>query len=606
MSISNSYPTQNPVLNLNFATGSDQFLDSRISFSRPDTPPTYAAPSAVHYWSNEKHLSSENTQTDSDTLGSATDYDATLSSGGQVGPDGSTTNASLLTGGAGTALKGFFFGTSAILQTVSFFAKEGTHRYIQLSVEGDSTKFVNFDLNGAGAKTANGSGVTASVTASGNGYLRCAVNLTVPSAGNVYITLQDSLGAGRENQTSSTGTVYFHGLQTTTLGDATNVAAYNATTTQIHRSYASTLKSVANAGDPRFEFDPITGNAEGLLIESQATQYAHYSEQFDNNGGWAKVNATIQPNAAVSPDGTLSADLLVEADEASGTNSHYAKQNTLSSVAVGDTYTWTVFAKAAGRNYATIYTTVGGANTYGIWNLLDGSVTTTSGGGSFSSSDCGNGWYRLQVTFTTTTTSGGSTYFYVASDGSTFGYAGNGYGSVLLWGANLTETVSSVSYVKAESSTVTKAVDSCSVALSDIGITSGQDLTAIVEGDAGEIAGASIIGFDDGSSSNYARITRHANNNYTFDVRTDASSQAVITLGSSSSATNFAFRVENNNIGAAADGSSVTTDTSATIGLMTTMQIGDGHWSGPTDGTISRVSIYSEALSDANLTALTS
>ena len=213
------------------------------------------------------------------------------------------------------------------------------------------------------------------------------------------------------------------------------------------------------------------------------------------------------------------------------------------------------------------------------------------------------------MTMTATATGSGSAFLALANSATASrspSFTGDDYSGVLIWGFQL-ETGSSASSLAnsgTSSSGVTRAADSCSVALSDVGIANGQDLTAVVEGVTAAIAGAALIGFDDGSSSNYARITSPSSGNYTFDVRTNAVSQAVITLGSS--ATKFAFRVENNNIGASAGGSSVTTDTSATIGLMTTMQIGNAYWGNAANGTISRVSIYSEPLSDTNLTALTS
>ena len=80
-SYSSTYPSIRPVFNADFSNAGR--LDSRITFSRSDTPPTYAAPSAVHYWSNEKHLSSENLFVQS------SDFDTSWSSNGILnGPTG--------------------------------------------------------------------------------------------------------------------------------------------------------------------------------------------------------------------------------------------------------------------------------------------------------------------------------------------------------------------------------------------------------------------------------------------------------------------------------------------------------------------------------------
>lgn len=584
---SSNFPQQRPTLNLDFANSGK--LDSRLSYSRSSTGTAFSA---------ERHLSSLNLTTNSNDL---SDWGRiyitrTLS---QVGPDGSS-NAAKLTGQAGTVFKAIYNTTLAntAAQTISFFAKEDTHRYIQVSVNGDATKFVNFDLNGAGAVSANGTGVTASITASGGGYLRCAVNLTLPST-SAYISLQDSLSATREATTASTGSIYIFGAMATTLGDATNVAAYQPSGSQIHREFAPTLESYSN-DQPRFEY-AADGQSVGLLIESQSSNLFARSSGFDYTAAWTPTNSAVGAEA-ISPDGTLNAFAWREDSQ-----SNVRRLFQTATVAAGSV-AFSVYAKLLGNERRLVIredTTTGDS---AVFDLSSGTVAATNVGGAGLIEAAGGGWYRC--TLITSPGSGSKIFgFWLASGTGTNyeSYTGDGYSGVILFGAMCENASAPSSYIESlGTASVTRAADSCSVALSNIGLASGQDLTAVVEGETAEIAGAALIGFDDGSSSNYARILRHSNLNYTFDVRTNAVSQAVITLGSSSSDTKFAFRVENNNIGAAADGSSVTTDTSATIGLMTTMQIGNAYWGVQTNGTISRVSIYSEPLSDTNLTALSS
>ena len=240
--------------------------------------------------------------------------------------------------------------------------KAGTASHAFISFRGASTQSCSVTLNfstQALTNTAfNFTNVSSSVTALGNSWFKLTLtgttdNSTANSIARVGISDGSAVAAdGNPSWNASGETMYAWGVQ---LSSVNSLVYDSPTTTQIAREYSPLLKT-ASADAPRLEY-AADGQSEGLLIEQQFTQYSHYSEDFDNNGGWAKYNATIQPNAAVAPDGSLSADLLVEAYETSGTNSHYMRQNTLGSVAVGDTYTWTVFAKAAGRNYATIYTT---------------------------------------------------------------------------------------------------------------------------------------------------------------------------------------------------------------------------------------------------------
>ena len=616
MSISNSYPTQKAILNLDFANSGK--LDSRISFSRTDTPATYAAPSAVHYWSNEKHKSSENLLQYSNPITSHwSEINTVITTGSVAAPDGTTTASKVLE----TSATGYhetretFSCTNAVSHTATFYAKANGRTVIRFLPRTSSGVIANveFTLSGTGSESLISGTATRSIAAVGSagGWYKMTVTFAgnATATGDFQINICESAGTDSYAGDATKG-VYIWGCQVSSTGET----VFNSTSGSIHREFAPTLKSVTNAGDPRFEYSPADGQSEGLLIESQYTQYAHYSEEFDNNGGWAKVNASIQPNSAVAPDGTLSADLLVEAYEASGTNAHYIQQNTLSSVAVGETYTWTVFAKAAGRSSLAIYSSIGGANVMGYWNLTDGSVTTTSGTGLFSSKDCGNGWYRLEMTFTTTTTSGGGNYFYTVNGGVT-GYPGNGYGSVLLWGANLTKTASSMSYVKAESSTVTKSADSCSVATSSF--YTGGPVTVV-----GEIAGtgsgysalfelrdtvSKAAGINDYMMVWKTNATDTNASNFSLYIYDKSTLQAGPTISGSGGATTIAARLDTNNVRACADGGTVATDTSAVIpDSLDTLYIGRGYSGYELGSTIKRLAVYNVALSDTELQAITS
>ena len=552
--------------------------------------------------SSERHLSSENLLPYSNDLSQSswTKSRVTVASTNNAAPDGTTTASSLLetTDTDTHTFYDNFNVTSGQQYSYVFYFKANGRTKVSISPQATVTiATVQFDLTAVTSTVTSGSADSHSITAIGaTGWYKCAITVTATATGTGHsqVNLRDASGNASYAGDVTKG-MFVWGASVSSTGET----VLNSTSGSIHREFAPTLKT-SQSDQPRFEYSATDGQSEGLLIEQQFTQYAHYSEEFDNNGGWAKVNATVQPNSAVAPDGTLSADLLVEAYETSGTNSHYAKQNTLGSVAVGDTYTWTVFAKAAGRNYATIYTTVGGANTYGIWNLLNGSVTTTSGSGSFSSSDCGNGWYRLQITFTTTTTSGGSTYFYVASDGSTFGYPGNGYGSVLLWGANLTKTASSMSYVKSEASTVTKSADSCSVVSAPL----------LDNGSGGLVAEYNMFAASDtsyvlhlnkssgGTNGDGVAITNqylYVDNNY-------------LNISNTSSATfhKVAASWESGSQKISRDGSAVSEDTSTVVPSGTDkLFIGVRQDGGePVNGHIRSIAIYSEPLTSTNLTTL--
>lgn len=592
---SSTYPTQSPVFAFDAKAGK---LDSRLSYSRS---------SGGTYMSSERHLSSLNLTTNSNDLSdwSRVFITRTLS---QVGPDGSS-NAAKLTGQAGTVFKAVYNATLAntSAQTISFFAKEDTHRYIQVSVNGDATKYVNFDLNGVGAVSANGSGVTASITASGNGYLRCAVNLTLPST-SVYISLQDSLSATREATTASTGSIYIFGAMSTTLGDATNVVAYQSSGSQIHREFAPTLKTAA-ANAPRFEFD-ASGNAEGLLIEAQATSLITYSEDFSNSF-WDKTRLSIDSNVAVAPDGTLTASAM----RVDGTAASTHRMRFSYATGGATPQTFSIFAKAGSKSWVALrFDSSGGAFTGSIayFNLASGTTGTVDSGVTATISACGNGYYRCSITRTALASATGQIELYVAEADNDVTIDGNSYDYILAWGAMVEANTSAPSsYIKSNSgSSTTRSADSCSVATSSF--YTGGDVSIVSEtiGGSGNFAGCWVIKNSTGSEAlQLYKQSAAATEATDFHVYANSGGTNTVDtlITSSASAGKIAVSYGSNDVAFTASGNAVQTDTSAsTIGAVDTLIIGGITTTNQLNGHIKRVALYNVALSDTELQAITS
>ena len=101
----------------------------------------------------------------------------------------------------------------------------------------------------------------------------------------------------------------------------------------------------ASTGVPRIDYDPITGECRGLLVEEQRTNLLSYSEQFDNSY-WYKDNSSVTPNIVISPDGNVTACKLVESTVA---NYHriYADIATTEYTP----YTISIYAKKAERRF---------------------------------------------------------------------------------------------------------------------------------------------------------------------------------------------------------------------------------------------------------------
>lgn len=609
---SSNFPQQRPTLNLDFANSGK--LDSRISFSRADTPPTYAAPSAVHYWSNEKHLSSLNLLTNSEDFTAWSESNATASANTTAAPDGNTT-ADTLTGNAGTALKRVQSNSfSADGPTFSFYAKAGTHNYIQIYTNQSSLEYVNFDLtSGSGAVGNAGSLATGAIQAVGStGWYRCLVKVARNAANfTVAVALVDSTSAAYGATTSSTGTVHLWGAMANDLGDLTNVVAYQSSGSQIHRSFAPTLKSVSNAGDPRFEYDPTdgqsvgSGTALGLLVEAQATNLTKYSEDFSSWGGLSTVAVTS--NAGVAPSGQLAADLLVSPSTAAA---HYILDSTIAFTS-GTKYTASVYVKSAGHRYVQLCgnTSAFGASPYQWVNydLEAGTLSANNCSGTITA--VGNGYYRITATMTATVTTTQS-FIMMFADSLSSGFfpttTGNNYSGFLAYGFQTEVGSAASSLISTSGAAATRASDSCSVATADFGFAGGP---VSVYADANAGAGSYPAVFGLSKSADVIRLYRNNSaatdqTDLVFSVRVNNVPEVSNTVSGSANVSKIAIRADTNNSAIKVSGLTQQSDTSCTMPVPDTLEIGDAYGVGQLNGTIRNLMLWNVALSDTELAAL--
>jgi len=219
------------------------------------------------------------------------------------------------------------------------------------------------------------------------------------------------------------------------------------------------LQTAAN-DVPRFDYDPVTLAARGLLIEEQRTNLLTWSEDF-SNAVWTKNNLNVTTNTVVSPDGTTTADKL---RELSLTNVQYFLRQDCT-FSTGN-HTTSVYAKAEERNW--LYFELG--NTYANVNLLNGTVGDTgqfSTGWTFISAaavSVGNGWYRCSITSNCTIA---GTYsglkINIASANNTIVYSGTANNGFYVWGAQLEAGAFPTSYIPTTSATATRAADLASM-----------------------------------------------------------------------------------------------------------------------------------------------
>lgn len=203
---------------------------------------------------------------------------------------------------------------------------------------------------------------------------------------------------------------------------------------------------------PRINYDPVTGECKGLLIEESRTNLVTYSEQFESTA-WSSNAAgiSVTSNAIVAPDGTTTADKLVEDIY----SNHHRRGHAITSSTVDRRFS--VYLKAGERTLARMWSWAGGSTTNAYFDLSAG---TAGGQNSPKIENVGNGWYRCSCTVDAENST--SVVFGPVISGyetSTNAYTGDGVSGIYSWGAQLEEGAFETSYIPTTTAAVTRAGD---------------------------------------------------------------------------------------------------------------------------------------------------
>ena len=364
----------------------------------------------------------------------------------------------------------------------------------------------------------------------------------------------------------------------------------------------------ATTNTPRFDYDPVTLAAKGLLIEEQRTNLLTYSEDFRNTAQagssrpWIETNVTVTTGAGTAPDGTSNANLLSVASTATTTNYQDA-------VLSATSCSFSVYIKPPAVIVdPTVFFRIRN-NTTAI-NLITGIVTladmTVSGSGTAISS-VGNGWYRLTLTATTGITSGDTIRIY-SGFVSTSVTSGT---SFYTWGAQLEAGAFATSYIPTVASQVTRSADAASVnTLSPwYNATEG---TIYAEVDRNQAAESTKYPYSYSLySTSVNRIDGYQNR--TFNERVDVISASVNvatftgTIVGANAVLKTATAYQLNNMAASFNSSTPTTDTSAAVpSAASVLYIGTYSTTGfELNGHLRRITYYPRRLSNAELQAIT-
>lgn len=331
-----------------------------------------------------------------------------------------------------------------------------------------------------------------------------ARTITTVAGVNYYIWIQTSSGSATI-VASGTNTTTFNGSAagtwtafTATAGTLTLTPTSNfANITQVvvaQITYETALRSGDNVVTgasayygPRFDYDPSTLAAKGLLIEESRVNLALQSNTFTTT--WAISNVSLTATSATSPDGTNNGWLLTNGGTAYGS----LYQTITASNATA--YTYSVFAKAGTQNSFTLEARGATGNVYDYAFTLSGAGTATVNGSAVGSPTGGiqqlaNGWYRCWITKTTTNT----TPLYIIGFGQ-----GSTATNIYIFGAQMEAGSFATSYIPTTSASVTRAADVVTIggaALTALKGAAGSLVAEVQSISAGGFASNRIIGFD--------------------------------------------------------------------------------------------------------------
>lgn len=209
------------------------------------------------------------------------------------------------------------------------------------------------------------------------------------------------------------------------------------------------IASVAN-NIPRFQYDPLTRTCDGLLMEEQRTNLMSHTEQMFDTSKWSAAGSIrVEPYSTFSPSGAQDATKLI-LPAAAAFNSAAWGQSAISKPAVANTYTLSVYVKAAEHDGIRVLlrdnannNNSSSAEYYINSNTLNSYTAGTFTSQSATVDNVGSGWYRVVLTTTSSTETALRAQFYCYSSSGT----PSGSSGIHIWGAQLEQGAFPTTYI---------------------------------------------------------------------------------------------------------------------------------------------------------------
>jgi hypothetical protein len=370
----------------------------------------------------------------------------------------------------------------------------------------------------------------------------------------------------------------------------------------------------AAINEPRFEHDPLTGVCGGLMLEQSRTNACLQSENFGTTWTNDTGLVNITTNVGLSPDGLSTADKIAENTTLSNRRISIQAQ----SFAIGTTYTFSCYVKAAEREFVQLR--FGSAFGGQFQNFIVGGVnagTIGSGVGATAAIQAyPNGWYRCSITAVSAATASSNVTIgpQISSTAAPWSpYIGTIGSGIFVWGAQLEAGATATSYIP--------TTDGPAVRSQDLYTITGANFTDMYNQNEGSIFYAVIaVGATSAQSGVFGIHSSTRSNGGVFGVFTGNQITNSVYAASFSSQANFVSATSRNTLVknaialrtddfANSFNGDIVTDTSGTLlTIFDRFVIGaTGNTGGPQVGNniFSSIKYYRKRLPNAKLQALT-
>lgn len=363
-----------------------------------------------------------------------------------------------------------------------------------------------------------------------------------------------------------------------------------STATRINAS--GVLETVSTNG-PRFDYDPVTLQPKGLLIEEQRTNLLLNS---GNSAAWG-IDGT--PTVTVLPSEGLFTPALVSATQ------FWWRAGPLSvALTAGTSYVCSVYLKQGTSSQCYIELYGGSTNNCRVVGTIGGSLsvlnTNMTSVGAPVTDNFGNGLYRISFTVVPSTS---MSFRLAAGPNSATGQNINVYGFGLEAGAFPT------SYIPTTSAQVTRAADVATMTGTNFSSWYNQsEGTLFVEGETPTSASGYLASLGSGSVGTRMSVYPFGGG-WGWYVRNAFVDQVAITSSVFSSGVfaKFSGAYKANDFAVSANGSSVATDTSGVVPVVDRLHIGNNNASSNfNNGHIRRIAYFPRRLTNAELQGITS